>query len=551
MNQNVFQSLFTSVCFLLLLFKPILAVSADLSCSLTVGSRFQINLSDLDDVEELTRKPKVYLDVSGKKTSAKVITNYFPAKTVDCEWRKKVSPGTYSLYLERGDGDRKTVLVTDDCEICSPVIFSAMPSSGTAGEKIVLTGKYFGCKKPKLTLSVNGKSMRCRLIKPFAYEAGKSCMNVETGDSRLSFVVPNGVTGDQECELVIDNGIDVSKHAFNDSALEDFNVCERWYSEDSSKMSIGIANLRNQVSMSGTDSIEKNKERILKAVDAMRSFNVNMVIFPEFSLTGYFWDESEECWEYMRAGVTDKHTEWLEELKSKLDENLQYIIFNNIRLNPADPEGKFHNSTYVVSQNFNAADLDSENNEKNHIYDKTFLPGIEKKFTVTGQDDYLVVETNWGKMGFSTCYDMCFTQLFQEYAFIHDVDAMIQVSSWRGSSSRSYAGMDVKSDHYYGFIWDLMAPSQAAFNQVWLIACNAVGEQERGNYEFWGGSGLWAPSGLELAQASNTEEMLLIIHNVDIEGQTSFEHKDFYYYDDFILIYSLIEGKRAFTRMKD
>lgn len=328
-------------------------------------------------------------------------------------------------------------------------------------------------------------------------------------------------------------------------------VVEKSYSDDSSKISIGIANKINRASSSGTVSIEENKLRILKIIDVFKKYNVNMVLFPEFSLTGYFWDDSPECWNYMRKGLTNMHLEWLTEIKSKLDDHLQYIVFNNIRLDPEKPDGKFLNSTYIIDKDFDCTNLNSASNEQFHIYDKTFLPGIEKTFTKSGKTDILVLDTEWGKFGFTTCYDMCFTQIFQNYAMFDKIDAVVQLASWRGTSEREYPGMNVRSDHYYGFIWDLMSSSQAAFNQVWVIASNAVGTQKRGDYEFWGGSGVWAPSGMKLIQGSNDSEELIVIHHIDIKEQTEYEHNDFLYYDDFIEIYDPVKGLRTFTRMKE
>ena len=109
--------------------------------------------------------------------------------------------------------------------------------------------------------------------------------------------------------------------------------------------------------------------------------------------------------------------------------------------------------------------------------------------------------------------------------------------------------MNVKNDHYYGFTWDLMASGQAAFNQIWIIACNAVGKQKKGDYEFWGGSGVWAPSGMNLFQGAHGSEELIVIHHVDIKGQTRFEHEDFHYKKDFIEIYQPIIDKRTYTRI--
>jgi predicted amidohydrolase len=94
-------------------------------------------------------------------------------------------------------------------------------------------------------------------------------------------------------------------------------------------------------------------------------------------------------------------------------------------------------------------------------------------------------------------------------------------------------------------------PSRSASNQVWTIACNAVGIHGISGARFWGGSGLWAPSGLTLLQASHFEEELLIVHNVDIQGQRKVELDDFDYALDFRAIYRKIGGKRKFTIIDD
>ncbi|MEA1946410.1 MAG: carbon-nitrogen hydrolase family protein [Thermodesulfobacteriota bacterium] len=328
-------------------------------------------------------------------------------------------------------------------------------------------------------------------------------------------------------------------------------VSESWYSRDLGKISIGISNIQNHVSPTGTASIDKNKHKILNVIDEFKKYKVNMILFPEFSLTGYFWENSPECWNYMREGLTNNQLEWLAEVKSKLDADLNFIIFNNIRLNPDKPDGKFLNSTFIINKDFDMAKLNSQKNEQSYIYDKTFLPGIEKTFTTSGKVDSLVLDTKWGRFGFTTCYDMSFPQIYQEYAMFDKVDAIIELASWRGTSTREYSAMNVRSDHYYGFIWDLMASSQAAFNQIWIIACNAVGKQKRGDYEFWGGSGVWAPSGMNLVQGAHVSEELIVIHHVDIKGQTKFEYEDFHYYKDFIEIYNPIIDKRAYTRTSE
>ena len=204
-------------------------------------------------------------------------------------------------------------------------------------------------------------------------------------------------------------------------------------------LTIAMANIRNHVCVNaGCDaSIEENKRKMVAIIDQLKKQHVNMILFPEFSLTGYFWGRDHEpVWAYMDKGVLNKHKAWLKnEIPSRIDNELKYIIFNSIRKNPktAGYKKKFLNSTYVIDKQFDCDDFSAD--EKTHIYDKTFLPGIEKIYTTTEKTDFLVIQTKWGRFGFTTCYDMCFAQLYQEYALVHNVDAIIQLASWRATGS--------------------------------------------------------------------------------------------------------------------
>jgi predicted amidohydrolase len=323
----------------------------------------------------------------------------------------------------------------------------------------------------------------------------------------------------------------------SETRQNDFQVFERLFSEHYEYPSVGLANIHAVV-----PDIEANKDKILRVLDVFKQRQVNAAIFPEFCLTGYFWEDEKKCRRYMDEGVIENHADWIEKsVKPMLDEHLRAVILNNIR---RGPKGQYYNSSYIVSATHDYMKEDD-------LYDKVFLPGIEKEYTLTGMDDRLVVETRWGRFGFTTCYDYLFTELLQEYAKIDKVDAIIQLASWRGSAVRDYPGMNVGSDTYYGDLWDMVMPSHSATNQVWTIACNAVGVHGISGARFWGGSGIWAPSGIKLIQGSHFEEELLIVHNLDIAGQRKIELDDFNYAVDFEAIYRPVKGRRIFTRIRD
>lgn len=312
-------------------------------------------------------------------------------------------------------------------------------------------------------------------------------------------------------------------------------IVERSYGDDDSKLSVGLANIRAEV-----PDVEANKDKILRAVSIFKERGVNMAVFPEFCLTGYFWDEREDVIAHMQAALAEDHAGWIDrELQPLVGEGLEAIVLNNLM--PGREPDRFLNRTFVVGRHDDR--LADENS-----YDKIFIPGSEKDYTESGRDDRLVLETRHGRLGFTTCYDYLFSELLREYSMVEKVDAIVQVASWRAAGWRDYPAMNVRTDHYYGELWDSVMAASSATNQVWTIACNAVGRHDVSGVRFWGGSGIWAPSGICLIQASNANEELVIVHNLDIEGAQDAEKDDFDYAFDFKQVYRPLRDGATFTR---
>ena len=319
-------------------------------------------------------------------------------------------------------------------------------------------------------------------------------------------------------------------------ARDGFAILERRFSDEERHPSIGLANIAAEV-----PDVEANKAKIIRALRTFKERGANMVLFPEFCLSGYFWD-APDCWDYMESAVTENHLDWIEnEVRPLLDESLRVVAMNNLR---RGPERKFFNTTFVLAYGHEHEVLDPR-----FTYNKVFLPGIEKTYTESGRDDRLVIESrNGGRIGFATCYDYLFGSLLREYKMKDHVGGIVQLASWRGVASRDYPGMNVRSDLYYGALWDSVMTAYSAVTQVWTVACNAVGRHPISGAVFWGGSGIWAPSGIRLVQASHHREELLIVHNVDIKTAIDQERADFDYEFDFREIYKPMGDGRSFTR---
>lgn len=311
-----------------------------------------------------------------------------------------------------------------------------------------------------------------------------------------------------------------------------FNVVERYYSYDDTLPTVGLANIHAVV-----PAVEQNKDKIARAAGVFAEMGVDVAIFPEFALSGYFWDDELACRAYMDTALTELHLDWVDEvLRPLCGAGLRAIVFNNLTAGPGD---RYVNRTVIVSP------LVDDPLAPEHSYDKVFLPGIEKTFTAPGKDDRLVLHSDRTGMtlGFTTCYDYLFVELARRYAFDDGVDAIVQLASWRGASSREYPHLNVRTELYYGELWDKTMAATSAQNQVWTIACNAVGQHEISGAAFWGGSGVWAPSGIPLVQASHFHDELLVLRNVDFDGGRRLELDDFDYEFDFREVYRRVAGR--------
>jgi len=319
--------------------------------------------------------------------------------------------------------------------------------------------------------------------------------------------------------------------------VDGFAVVERTF-VDEDGASLGLANISAAV-----PDVEANKAKILRVARIFKERGVNVAIFPELCLSGYFWEDEERCRPYMEASAIENHRDWLDgELAPLLDDTFRGIVLNGLFRGPG---GQLFNRTFVLG----GQDRDYLSSE--NTYDKVFLPGIEKEYTVSGKDDRMVLDGAFGRFGFTTCYDVLFGDLLREYCLGDEVDAIVELASWRAAAVRDYPGLNVRTTSYYGDLWDNVLPAAAATNQVWVVACNAVGRHPVSGAVFWGGSGIWAPSGMKLIQASNVEEELLIVHNLDIRGARAAERDDFDYAIDFHEIYRRLGESRAITRTID
>lgn len=214
--------------------------ATDLTFNVTVGSLFTLDSAYIPGVSSFEKKPKLFItggNLEARARNVKVLTKDFPGDSIECEFSARLEPGTYDLYVEpKVKGEKiAPIKVTGSFTIEKSVIYAPSPSSGKEGDSITLTGKYFGSKPPKIWMSyeetkkdkTRTRTSRCKVSKPLAYQdgmerSGKSCMNVTTGDSEITFEVPKKIETATVCDLHLDNGLTEVTTSFNlDSGDDD------------------------------------------------------------------------------------------------------------------------------------------------------------------------------------------------------------------------------------------------------------------------------------------------------------------------------------------
>jgi len=141
---------------------------------------------------------------------------------------------------------------------------------------------------------------------------------------------------------------------------------------------------------------------------------------------------------------------------------------------------------------FNTSVLFAPDGERAATYRKIHLFGFEGGETtvLSGGDELVVVDTPLGPTGLATCYDLRFPELFRALGE-GGATAVLLTSGWPLS----------RIEH-----WDVLVRARAIENQMWLIACNEVGDQS--GTTLGGHSAVLDPRGVAVAQANERPAIL-------------------------------------------
>jgi NAD+ synthase (glutamine-hydrolysing) len=229
--------------------------------------------------------------------------------------------------------------------------------------------------------------------------------------------------------------------------------------------------------------INKNFKQHLEFIEKAKKQNVDLIIFPELSLTGYRLRDLVP-----EVAINPKHHNLFHELK-QLSKEIS-IVFGFVE---EKERGHYFNSAAFLS-----------NGKTLHIHRKVFLPNYgmfeEAKFFNQG-NIFSAFQTPFGKIGLLICYD--FLHYGANYAlFSQGADIIIVLSAAPGR------GTSEKQAFTSSHMWELMGEAISRFSTLFLIYCNRVGFED--GKSFAGGSFIYNPEGKLIAIASYVDDDFLI-----------------------------------------
>ena len=226
------------------------------------------------------------------------------------------------------------------------------------------------------------------------------------------------------------------------------------------------------------------RENVQKCVHwierAVRETNARLIILPETITTGFtpnvpaaeLWDVVDTLPGSLSLPIVD--------VAKKLS---VYVVFPTYERGPE--RGLVYNSAALIDPH----------GEIIGVYRKTHLFPTERKsaggWSTPGKKP-VVVETELGSIGLTICYDGDFPELYRCEA-IMGAEMIVRPSALL----RSFE------------IWEMTNQARAYDNHVYILACNAIGPDAKGNYYF-GHSMIVSPIAQVQALARGTEEVIAV-----------------------------------------
>jgi predicted amidohydrolase len=248
----------------------------------------------------------------------------------------------------------------------------------------------------------------------------------------------------------------------------------------STRLTVGLAQIDSRLG-----DLDANLERHLAWIERARARGVDLLVFPELSLTGYrLLHLTSRVALPLRAPALDRLAEAARPMA---------VVAGFVE---ESDRGMLHNSAVLLSGSLFGGGA-------RHVHRKLYLPtyGIfqEERFFRAGQRLDLAT-LPWGRTGVLICEDLWHPELARRLA-VAGMRLLIVPSAGPGR----IGGGDIPASHES---WEMLCRTTALLNTCWVLYCNRVGWEEGAFYP--GSSLVIRPGGEIEARAPFLDEHLLV-----------------------------------------
>lgn len=243
------------------------------------------------------------------------------------------------------------------------------------------------------------------------------------------------------------------------------------------------------VQLNPQDNKKENISKALKFIDKAAREGADIVSLPEY--VDFMGDgkDSLSIAENIPGGYATQ------KFSNKAKEHGIYIHVGSIREN--NQSDKIYNTSLV----FNRKGAIIGKYRKIHLFDIEIDGKVSAKEsdTITPGEEVVLVDTEFGKLGLSICYDIRFPELFRTLALKGAKILFIP------AAFTLYTGI-----HH----WETLLKARAIENQCFVVAAGQIGSYPPESKTLFGSSMVVDPWGIVLARAPERESIITV--NIDI-----------------------------------
>src|SRR5450432_180430 len=238
-----------------------------------------------------------------------------------------------------------------------------------------------------------------------------------------------------------------------------------------------------------------NLERALAHVRAAAKAGAQVICLPELFSTQYFCQTEDHANFDLAEPIPGPSSEAL----ARVAKEARVVVIGSLFERRA--AGVYHNTAVVLDADGSTRGL----YRKMHIPDD---PAYYEKFYFTPGDlGFRAFDTAYGRLGTLVCWDQWYPEGARLTALAGaDILFYPTAIGWHPAEKAEHGAAQASA-------WQTIQRSHAIANGLFVAAVNRVGHEgpADGGIEFWGGSFVADPFGVVLAEASRTEEEILVV----------------------------------------